>query len=270
MDWLDVPNCLRELYPQCRDAFANAIEHDLDEFESPVFGTMYKSGAAFKPLGDIWQGLQTPFGGPNPLTAMLLTGAIGAGMGYGGSKLLSGITPNKYIDDQRRTKNWTTLGALGGLALPAYLYARPAVQLHGWQGLLRRGDEPPPALPPQQAADPTISKIAADAGAAFAPIVPVDAFNNVILTDQYLTPEMKALTAGLTTAAALSRGGADHVSPADIGRVAIGMGAGWMSGMLVGKTLGALAGVRPEVQQTLARTGALAGLVKQVVPLIFQ
>jgi len=47
------------------------------------------------------------------------------------------------------------------------------------------------------------------------------------------------------------------------------MGTGWLSGMLVGKTLGALAGLRPESQKTLQQTGVWAGVLTNVVPKLF-
>jgi hypothetical protein len=289
MDWLAVPHRVRELYPLCCHSFQEAIRQDADEFEAPGLGLLYKEGAAFKPLYDAWAAPQKPFGGPNPLTAMLLTGAAGAGLGYVGSKAMNAFTPNKYIDDKKRARNWAMIGGMLGLGIPGYLYARPALQLDGWPGMLgepplgpegvpeRRGyptpsrpsATPEPELAKLSQVDPILKKCAEDAGATFAPIVPVDAFNNVLINDQYLPPSLKAATMGLTTAAQLSRGGAAMISPADIGRVAISMGSGWLAGMLVGKTLGALAGVRPEVQQTLQRTGAMAGLIKSVVPLVF-
>jgi hypothetical protein len=273
MDWLSVPNRVRELYPRCCCAFQEAISQELTEFEAPGLGLLYKEGSAFKPLFDAWGAAQQPFGGPNPLTATLLTGAAGAGLGYLGSKAMNAFTPNKYIDDQKRARNWAIIGGLMGALPPAYLYGRPALQLHGLKGLLMSGAQPGnqgSGLEVTAAADPVLCKCAADSGAAFAPSVPVDAFNNVILGDQYLPPSLKAATMGLTTAAQLSRGGSALVSPADIGRVAIGMGSGWLSGMVAGKVLGALAGLRPDAQQQLQQAGVIAGLIKSVIPLVFQ
>jgi hypothetical protein len=47
------------------------------------------------------------------------------------------------------------------------------------------------------------------------------------------------------------------------------MGSGLASGMLVGKALGALAGLTPGAQQTLKRTGMWAGALMNIVPRAF-
>jgi hypothetical protein len=47
------------------------------------------------------------------------------------------------------------------------------------------------------------------------------------------------------------------------------MGSGYVSGLVVGKTLGALAGLKPEAQQSLQQAGTWAGLLTNVVPMAF-
>ena len=49
----------------------------------------------------------------------------------------------------------------------------------------------------------------------------------------------------------------------------MGMGSGYVSGMLVGKALGALAGLKPHAQKQLQQAGTWAGFLTNVVPLAF-
>jgi hypothetical protein len=54
-----------------------------------------------------------------------------------------------------------------------------------------------------------------------------------------------------------------------MGELAVRMGAGYVSGRLVGAALGLLTGMPAETQETLARTGMYTGLVKAVLPHLF-
>jgi len=107
------------------------------------------------------------------------------------------------------------------------------------------------------------------AGAAFLPRLPVDAFNRLVQEDPFTPPNIRAATTGLTTAAGISAN-SPFISPTDIARIGVGMGSGWLSGMVVGKALGALAGLKPESQKTLQRAGMWAGFLNNVVPIVFQ
>jgi hypothetical protein len=112
------------------------------------------------------------------------------------------------------------------------------------------------------------------AGGTFNPMIPVDQFNRTIWNDLrgtggYTPAPLAAATTGITQAASLASG-TNFISPADIARIGMGMGSGWLSGTVVGKTLGALAGLRPEAQEALQRTGTWAGILGNVVPIIFR
>jgi len=104
---------------------------------------------------------------------------------------------------------------------------------------------------------------------AMVPSIPRDHFNNLVWQDPYTPLPIRSATTGVVNAASMSQGGARVVSPFDIARIGVGMGTGWLSGMLVGKTLGALAGLRPESQKTLQQTGVWAGVLTNVVPKLF-
>ena len=105
---------------------------------------------------------------------------------------------------------------------------------------------------------------------AFVPQIPVNQFNNFVMNDPNTPRPIQAATAGLTTAASMSRGGVNLVSPFDVGKIAVGMGSGLVSGMLVGKTLGALAGLTPVAQEKIQNAGVMAGMLTNVVPMAFR
>jgi hypothetical protein len=103
----------------------------------------------------------------------------------------------------------------------------------------------------------------------FEPLIPVDEFGRVVIGDPVTPMPLRATTIGLVQSASLARDNSPFVSPADIARIALGAGSGYASGVIVGRTLGVLAGLNPQTQQTLQQTGAWAGVLKNVVPLAF-
>jgi len=86
-----------------------------------------------------------------------------------------------------------------------------------------------------------------------------------------LSPPQQAALAGIVTGAANLPGKPAHgwVTPVDVARLAAGMGGGWMSGLLAGKILGAVAGMPDDTQNTLTNVGMTAGLLREVIPLVF-
>jgi hypothetical protein len=101
------------------------------------------------------------------------------------------------------------------------------------------------------------------------PMIPADQFTQTVWRDGNTPVSIRAATTGLVDSASAIRGGSRLVTPGDIARIAIGAGAGYASGMLVGKTLGALAGLRPESQRQLQTMGTWAGILANVVPTVF-
>jgi hypothetical protein len=99
--------------------------------------------------------------------------------------------------------------------------------------------------------------------------IPVDAFNRLVLNDPFTTAPMQAATLGVVNAASNLGGPSRFVSPMDIARIGMGMGAGYVQAAIGGKVLGALAGVTPEAQRTLQNAGIVAGAIKSVVPGLF-
>lgn len=101
------------------------------------------------------------------------------------------------------------------------------------------------------------------------PMIPRMQFNQSVWEDQQTPLPLRSATTGLVDAASMSRGGIHMVSPLDIARIGIGMGTGLASGLIVGKTLGALAGLRPESQKVLQQAGIWTGVLANTIPMIF-
>jgi hypothetical protein len=107
------------------------------------------------------------------------------------------------------------------------------------------------------------------------PVIPVHEFNNVINRDprvrNRLDPAMRAAATGLITSSAHLPGkrSTRFVTPMDVGRMAAGMGSGYISGALVGKALGVMMGMPKDTQNKLKNTGMFAGIVANMVPIAF-
>lgn len=257
--------------------------------------------SVFHPLAQALQlapsKINEPFGGPTPLASTLAGGLLGAGAGYLGGAAAEQLLPRSVVERGRLRKLTAlaggALGAAPGLALglssgsftdpnpvfggdpgvPADLAPDldPANdRAWGLDKLAAAADGLELALPGVEV-EPMM-KAAADVGAGgglFVPSIPVDAFNRVVLSDPFAPPALAAATAGLLTAADQAKGGFGVVSPWDVARVAVGMGAGLSQAYLGGKVLGALAGLTPQAQLQLQRAGTVAGALKAVVPGLF-
>jgi len=66
-----------------------------------------------------WAGKLT--GGPSPMSNAVVSGLLGAGLGYGGGWLAEKLMPERYVERGRLSKTLALLGGLGGAAtaLPA-------------------------------------------------------------------------------------------------------------------------------------------------------
>ncbi len=240
------------------------------------------------------------WGGPNPLASTIAGGLLGAGLGYGGGWLAEQLLPEDKFERGKLRRTSAIMGGLAG-AVPGAWWGLDNMRAHpdpskqwSWKSWLSQYPWTPQQVNKTANRYESIKesmlkslpeeshelneywvKYANEAGAAFLPMIPVDQFNRTIWNDLrsaggYTPPPLAAATTGLVQAAALSQGGTNYVSPVDIARIGLGMGTGYMSGMIVGKTLGALAGLRPEAQQSLQQAGAWAGILTNVVPLVFR
>jgi hypothetical protein len=99
----------------------------------------------------------------------------------------------------------------------------------------------------------------------------VDSLGNV-LWEVGAKPGTSAMTMGAIHAAKQMPGGRGDpgwVTPGQMAGLATNMGAGYLSGALVGSALGMLTGLPQSTQDTLKNTGMYLGIVKSVVPRLF-
>ena len=303
--WLIVPTDVTRLTYKYAGLAAHRFRQDRAAeicFDDPAVGRILvkQADAPLKPLANVYDWPGSVLGGPNALTRTLTGAALGSAMGYGGGWLMEHLFPDKYIDRGKLRRNLAILGGLSGGAIPAYFFGRPAVAQDGMAGWTKTsadystvpapfraiiGTDEQPArqtrpgvlkaaldrlqVNEEELVDECLEKAAISAGGAFLPRIPVDQWNNVMLRAPGVSPPIRAAAAGLVNAAAASHGGAKLVSPFDVGRIAMGMGSGAVSGMLVGKTIGALAGLAPDAQDAVFKAGVGAGLLANVVPLAF-
>lgn len=216
-------------------------------------------------------------GGPSPLSAMLASGLLGAGLGYGTGMIMENVSPKKYIDSGRLRKTLGLTGALAGASIPAWLmsaYHREGLPFYGPVWAKEACEALDEEIPPNCQLSEEFSKAAAKAivnEADWYPTLNVDKFNQVIWSDddRYTPVDLRAATTGIVDSASTVKG-SPWVSPMDIAKIGLGAGSGFLSASLVGKTLGALAGLAPEAQQKLQQVGIWAGVLKNTVPLILQ
>lgn len=259
--------------------FGDVTTHD-------VFGPIGHA-AGWKP-----NAVTRAMGGPNTLTASLGSGLLGAGLGYGAGWVTDRLLFKKHREPGEKSRLPWVGAALGGLA-----GAAPAAWAgyRGWfkdpSGLANKANELGPytdsPLPHDKISQSEIKTLvdqlvdafpeqslrekSADifSGSGFNQSIPVDRFNKVIWEDDQTPANMRAATSGLIEGASALRSGAGTVSPSDIARIAVGMGSGYLSGLVVGKTLGALAGIPNSAQRSLQQAGIWAGLINNVVPIAF-
>jgi hypothetical protein len=67
-----------------------------------------------------------------------------------------------------------------------------------------------------------------------------------------------------------AKGGVRFITPLDMAKAAVGMGSGYLSGLLVGKGLGALTGMPEGAQDRLKQVGTYAGVVANLIPAMFR
>lgn len=228
-------------------------------------------------------------GGPSPLAATLSSGVLGAGLGYLGGTAAEQFLPEEHFERGTLRRNAALLGGLLGAA-PGALWGLSSQRHHpdkpGWRAWLsswpyRRQDmrEDPikkaadalQALLPDLKPEDYLQKAAVQPQQplgtgvdlmATMPMIPRDQFGRVVLQDPNTPRPIQAATIGLVNTASMAAG-SPYVSPYDIARISAG---GLARGIVVGKTLGALAGLRPESQQALQQAGVWNAMLSTVVP----
>jgi hypothetical protein len=265
LQWRLVPERLAKLAEEHREAIAEAWtkESGYSDYLATIAQNLnYLPG---KYLGTI----------PNhasPLTGMLFGGLAGAGLGYGAGALGEKLLPNNWERGKLR-RSLALLGGALGATIPAGMGAtnlignKPFNDMSMWQSAVK--------TLPQEAHETIKQAYQSTTGLFDLEPIDVNEFNQIVWKDprvsQPMTPQMQAAATGLLTGAANLPGKQNPrwVTPMDVGRMAAGMGAGYLSGALVGAGLGALMGMPPETQDKLKSTGMWAGLVTSLVPKAF-
>lgn len=103
--------------------------------------------------------------------------------------------------------------------------------------------------------------------------VDVDAMGR-LLWETGASPQTAGMTMGALAAAQQMPGGdggqgPGYVTPWQMGQLAAHMGAGYLSGAVVGGVLGLLTGMPEDTQERLRQAGAITGIVRAVVPTLF-
>jgi hypothetical protein len=242
--------------------------------------------SAAEPAGDLWvlikrasflapleagrQAAMRALGGPGPMSSAITGGLVGAGLGYGAGWLGEQLLPDEQFQPGRLRRSLAILGAGAGAVPPLW-----------WASAVARSKN---AMFAKAAAE-----FADDTGFMHLATIPVDAFNRAIWNDvggrpnpfgtkspwgddsQPLStpPNVASFASGIVAGAGAATG-QSRVSPLQVAATAgLAAGKGYLAGMAVGKVFGALAGLRPEAQQQLQRTGMWAGLLTGAVHSLF-
>ncbi len=231
---------------------------------------------------------------PSPLAAMLTTGLLGAGLGYGAGKLVGGLLPERYGRKVRRT------GAVVGgatAALPAAAWA--ATNHHNHHSILDGWPLDVPPVEPIEAPDISewlkqshdafgsppgkylagafaamekeASSFAMDgSGDAHSLEVNINALGQT-LWELGAPPQLAATTMGAMYAAQQMP---DHeaqpgiVNGRQLGRLAANAAGDYMNGLLVGAVLNTVIGT-PYPATAYGGANAALGLISEVVPKLF-
>jgi hypothetical protein len=107
-------------------------------------------------------------------------------------------------------------------------------------------------------------------------IIPVDRVKDMLLHDPKVSPHVSPYVriAGVGLIEGANNLPSKNmpmpiVTPMDIGRMAVGLGSGYASGLIVGNALSALFGISDRARNVLRESGAAAGLLNAVIPLAF-
>lgn len=242
-----------------------------------------------------WQLMDNPvnhyLGGPTPLASVLGGGLLGAGLGYLGGRAAEWFLPDTYFEHGTLRRRAAMLGGALG-TLPGLAVGAAGMQLNREDGRPAGAAwlEPNRLFGPEKQsseeteeglgsvladlaqtmgygmAPPAVSPALRSAILYQTPFIPAQPLTRAIWQDPYTPIPIQAAATGLLQGARITSGEGGYVSPADIARLAAHMGAGAISASVVGRTLGALAGLTPEAQSQLQRAGIWAGALKAIIP----
>lgn len=252
-----------------------AYETILEETEGMPPKVAYSTG--LRRVGELFNYFEGKYPGgipnaPSPLAAALTTGLVGSGLGYAAGAIGEKLLPEEW----ERGKLRRTLALTGGLAglIPGAIWAgaNKYVGLPANSNALLSG---PPPINKEARFTKLSENFVSNAGIFGVKPINVNEFNQVIWGDprvsNRLDPALQAAATGLVEGAAhlSDNDGARFVTPKDVGRLAAGMGSGYLSGAIVGKGLGMLFGMPDKTQDRLKDVGLFAGAIANIVPIAF-
>ena len=230
-------------------------------------------------VGSGWRGANKVLGGPTPLSNAIVSGLLLSGLGYGAGTLAEQLLPERFLTPGSLRKPLAIAGGLAGLGYGAVNAGtinrhRPDIgYLRSWIS-----NNNTPMNPPQKTAS-IFGRRAAGGNGLQAPIIPVDAFNRAVWSDAsrgysqagivpHTSPAIAAATTGIVTGAAM-KARSPIISPANVINSIASAGVGLATANVAGRTLGALAGLRPAAQEKIQDTGLWAGMLHSVIPPLF-
>jgi hypothetical protein len=245
---------------------AYAAMGDYPDFENEPWVRVKSAttvGEVMNPMGQIFGNTEGPlnswYGGPRPAASALAGGLLGTGLGYAGGSLAEWLMPHVFTPGAAKTRAALLGGVMG--AVP------------GAAGMALNHSEGKSIFDKAAALQQTCKLVIGDqevptyvkfATLIFKPIINVHHFNDAIWADPFSDESVQAMASGLVYGAGATRN-SNVVTPMDVARVAVGMGTGYASATLLGKTLGTLAGISPQAQGALQQAGIWSGLMKSVV-----
>lgn len=242
-----------------------------------------KRAALFGPAVDAFDAGQRALGGPNPLASTIVGGLVGGGLGYAGGSLAEQLLPEQYFDRGRLRRTLGLLGAGVGAA-PGLAWARANAKNPD-----DTGTGMGPWLSPWAGPGKAASAGENYAGNLYTPTIPRDAFNAAVWQDVLSPPSrfgtkshwgddeqslgtpppVAAAVSGIVSGAAAATG-QRAVSPWQVASAAAATaGVGYLAGVAFGRTLGVMAGMTPDAQRGLQRTGLWGGMLMGALGKLF-
>lgn len=262
---------------------------DLEDYWVKVAHSSLLRGAG--QIAQFFPSKYSPVGG-KPIAAMVASGLLGTGLGYGAGWLGEKLIPEEYQQKGRLRRNFALMGGATGTAvgaMPGLINWHDGRSFNDdtlWNKPLAEKFEPDLLF--KQSIDYTIQKQAAYGkpdldtlgGPSFQemPLINLDSLGNVLWGTRS-NPTTTAMTIGTIYGAAQMpdpRAGDNVVTPHQTGLFGMAMGAaggglkGYIAGRAVGVGLGLLTGLPEKEQNRLGRTGAMLGVVNSLVPHLFR
>lgn len=272
----------------------------LDELSSPEGGWIkvaYSHG--LRRAGELLNFFpgQYPGGIPNapsPLAAMLTTGLVGAGLGYGAGRVVGGLLPERFGRKLRRA-GAVTGGALAALPASAWAVANHANDhsiLDAWpldepptseadfSDLLKQSAEMFPEIPcgrlMKQAIDDMLDEGEEKIASNFSTLAPNALEVNInevghTLWDLGASEDLVGTTLGALYAAQQlpdPRRRVGVVTGSQLGRLAANAAGDYMDGLLLGAALNVVVGT-PIPATTFGAANATLGVLSDIVPKLF-